>query len=49
VGRVASHVDMHAEALKAYEELARRHPGESRWAAATASEREALLRSSVKP
>jgi hypothetical protein len=49
VGRIASYVDLHAEALKAYEELARRHPGEARWAAATASEREALLRSSVKP
>ena len=48
VARLASHVDLHAEALKAYEELARRHPGEPRWGAAAATEREALLRGSVK-
>jgi hypothetical protein len=46
--RLASHVDLHAEALKAYEELARRHPDEARWSAAVASEREALLRGAEK-
>ncbi len=40
--RLASRVDLHAEALKAYEELARRHPGETRWSAAVSSERQAL-------
>lgn len=46
--RLASHVDLHAEALKAYEELARRHPGEARWGTQVLSEREALLRGTVK-
>ena len=47
--RLASQVDLHAEALKAYEELALRHPEEARWRSAAAVEREAVLRGSVKP
>lgn len=40
---LASSVELHAESLRAYEELARRHPEEARWRAGAAAEREALL------
>jgi tetratricopeptide (TPR) repeat protein len=48
IGRLASRLEMHAEALGAYEELARRHPGSAQWQAAISSEREALVKGSIK-
>jgi tetratricopeptide (TPR) repeat protein len=47
VGGLASALDLHAEALRAYEDLARRHPDEAKWGAAVATERAALLGSSA--
>jgi tetratricopeptide (TPR) repeat protein len=49
LARQASSVDLHAEALRAYEDLAHRHPEETQWPAAISAEREALVRGSAKP
>jgi hypothetical protein len=43
VARQASAVDLHAEALRAYEDLARRHPEDAAWQAAITAERAALV------
>jgi tetratricopeptide (TPR) repeat protein len=48
IAELAASVSLHAEALRAYEELARHHPGDARYTAAAAKEKEALLRDSVK-
>lgn len=48
VAELASAVDLHAEALRAYEDLARLHPENPLWQAAIAAERTALLGGSAK-
>jgi hypothetical protein len=48
VAKLASAVDLHAEALRAYEDLARRHPTNREWQAGIAAERTALFASSAK-
>jgi hypothetical protein len=48
VAELATSVSLHAEALRAYEELSRHHPEDARYRAAAAREKEALLRDSVK-
>jgi len=48
IAALATSVNLHAEALHAYEELARHHPKDARYTAAAAREKEALLRDSVK-
>jgi hypothetical protein len=44
---LASKAAMHVDALKAYETLARRQPGEARWATAKDEEKAALLKGTV--
>jgi hypothetical protein len=39
---------LNAEALRDYQELARRHPGDGRWRKAAEEQREAMLRGGVK-
>ncbi|MDP9001389.1 MAG: tetratricopeptide repeat protein, partial [Myxococcota bacterium] len=48
VARLAATAGMNAEALKHYQELARRHPGDPRWRKAAQEQREAVLRGVVK-
>jgi tetratricopeptide (TPR) repeat protein len=48
VARLSVLSGLNAEALKAYEELARRHPGEERWRRAAQEQREAMFRGVVK-
>jgi tetratricopeptide (TPR) repeat protein len=48
LARQASAVDLHAEAVRAYEDLARRHPEDPAWQVALAAEKEALVRGSAK-
>jgi tetratricopeptide (TPR) repeat protein len=48
VARLAAAAGMNADALKSYEELARRHPDEAKWRKAAQQQREAVLRGIVK-
>jgi hypothetical protein len=48
IADLATSVSLHAEALHAYEELARHHPEDGSYKAAVAREKEALMRDSVK-
>jgi tetratricopeptide (TPR) repeat protein len=46
--RLAARAGLNAEALEDYQELARRHPGEGRWAKAVEEQREATVRGATK-
>jgi tetratricopeptide (TPR) repeat protein len=48
VARLAGAAGLNAEALRDYQELARRHPGDGRWRKAAEEQREAMLRGAVK-
>ncbi len=48
VARLAAVTGLNAEALRDYQELARRHPGDERWQKAAAEQREAMVRGVVK-
>ena len=48
IAELATSVSLHAEALRAYEELARHHPDDARYKTAAARELEAMMRDSVK-
>jgi tetratricopeptide (TPR) repeat protein len=48
VARLAGASGLNAEALKDYQELARRHPGDERWKRAADEQREAIFRGVVK-
>jgi tetratricopeptide (TPR) repeat protein len=48
VARLAGAAGLNAEALRDYQELARRHPGDGRWRKAAEEQREAMLRGGVK-
>ncbi len=47
VAALAAKVDLHAEALRAYQTLATRHPGDPRWQSAIETEKLALMNSSI--
>jgi tetratricopeptide (TPR) repeat protein len=48
IARLAAAAGLNAEALKDYQELARRHPGDARWRKAAEEQHEAMLRGVVK-
>jgi tetratricopeptide (TPR) repeat protein len=48
IARLAAAAGLNAEALHNYQELARRHPADARWAKAAEEQRQAMLRSTVK-
>ena len=47
VAALAAKLELHADALKSYESLAARHPGDARWPSAIASERLALVMGAI--
>jgi tetratricopeptide (TPR) repeat protein len=47
IARLAGRAGLNAEALKDYQELARRHPADARWSKAAEEQREAMLRGVV--
>lgn len=49
VAALAAKVDLHAEALRGYQTLAVRHPGDARWPAAVAAENLAIVKGSIRP
>jgi tetratricopeptide (TPR) repeat protein len=48
MARLAAQAGLNGEALEHYEDLARRHPNDSRWKRAAEGQREALLRGPVR-
>ena len=43
IARIAIDLDLHAEALDAYDRLARRQPGDARWSTGSVAEREIIM------
>ena len=48
VARLASSLDLHAEALDAYGQLSRKHPDDTQWTKGVVAEKDALSRATLQ-